>query len=551
MRVVAMFRVSTERQANEGASLDAQERIYRELAARSGWTTVAEFRGCESATQAATERRVLQQVLAAIREHAPDALYAHEQSRVTRGDELDVALLLRELRERRTKIIIGGVVRDLASLDERFVVGIQAVVDRAEAERIKERLMRGKRERARQGKKNCGPAPFGYRNPRVGEAGRGTLQIVPEEAAIVRRIFALAESGKGTRAIAQVVEAEGVRGPRGRPFGKTSLARILSNPVYIGTAASNVWVAEKGTRNFRFQPFNADAILVEDAHEPIVDRAVWDAVHKRPALPRTSRPRLLSGFLWVNGRRYGGDSSRGQPVYCSVDHGDGRTPWLPVGLVDEGVWAALVKLATEPEFVSKMVQEAERLGQKDRIADQIAVCEQQASRYRKRLARLVDMRADGEISKETFNAKTEETRRALAGLESQHTALQAGALACDATHVSRAVRALQSLLAGKARLTTGQRRQVLRSFASRIDVGVSLDPKPQPREPNGRLKGKPWCKWVVDAVTFHLVPHPVQDAGDKAPSSWSSALATASGRSRVGHKDQSYSCSGLRARARR
>ena len=34
MRVVALFRVSTEKQASEGASLDAQERLYREIAGR-------------------------------------------------------------------------------------------------------------------------------------------------------------------------------------------------------------------------------------------------------------------------------------------------------------------------------------------------------------------------------------------------------------------------------------------------------------------------------------------------------------------------------------
>src|SRR5690348_7577463 len=112
MRVVALFRVSTERQETEGASLDAQQRTFRDLALKNGWTTVAEFRGCESATQAATDRRVLQQVLGCIRERPVDAIYVHEQSRLTRGDELEVALLMRELRERRLKIVVGGVVRD-------------------------------------------------------------------------------------------------------------------------------------------------------------------------------------------------------------------------------------------------------------------------------------------------------------------------------------------------------------------------------------------------------------------------------------------------------
>ena len=68
MRVVSLYRVSTERQENEGASLDAQQRRYRELAKTHKWTTVAEFRGQESAAKAASERLVLQQVLACLRE---------------------------------------------------------------------------------------------------------------------------------------------------------------------------------------------------------------------------------------------------------------------------------------------------------------------------------------------------------------------------------------------------------------------------------------------------------------------------------------------------
>ena len=149
MRVVALFRVSTEKQAAEGASLEAQERDYDRLAAHHGWETVDRFRGAESATQASSDRRVLQQVLACIRDREVQAVYVHEQSRLTRGDELEVAMLMRELKERRIKIIVHGVVRDLASIDERFMVGIQSVVDRAESERIKERMSRGRKEKAR------------------------------------------------------------------------------------------------------------------------------------------------------------------------------------------------------------------------------------------------------------------------------------------------------------------------------------------------------------------------------------------------------------------
>src|SRR5262245_58858776 len=174
MRVVAMFRVSTDHQANHGASLAAQERRFDELAAINAWDVCGKLRGCESASNAGSEREVLQAALKAIRDHDANAIYVHEQSRLTRGDELEAAMLMRELRERGCKVIVCGAVRDLDSIDERFVLRIQAVVDRAESERIVERTRRGKREKARQGKWNTGAPPHGYTNPPPGDPKRGT-----------------------------------------------------------------------------------------------------------------------------------------------------------------------------------------------------------------------------------------------------------------------------------------------------------------------------------------------------------------------------------------
>src|SRR5690606_34995326 len=119
------------------------------------------------------------------------------------------------------------------------------------SERIKERMTRGKREKAKQGKKNSGPAPFGYRNPAPGAPGRGTLLVVPEQAVVVRKLFALAAEGRGDDAIAKALNDLGMAAARGGRWGKSSVRRALENPVYIGTAASNVWVAQPGSRTFR------------------------------------------------------------------------------------------------------------------------------------------------------------------------------------------------------------------------------------------------------------------------------------------------------------
>jgi hypothetical protein len=145
-----------------------------------------------------------------------------------------VAVLLRELRERQIKILVNGVVRDLGSIDERFMVGIQSLVDRAESERIKERMHRGKRERARQGKKNSGPSPYGYQNPLKGMPGYGTLEIVEEEARVVRLIFNERLEGSGEKAIANLLNERGVPSPRGGQWGGSTIRRVLQNPVCIG-----------------------------------------------------------------------------------------------------------------------------------------------------------------------------------------------------------------------------------------------------------------------------------------------------------------------------
>jgi site-specific DNA recombinase len=323
MRVVALFRVSTEKQATDGASLDAQERAYRAMAARDGWTTVQEFRGCESASQASSDRRVLQQVLACIRDTEPDAIWVYEQSRLTRGDELEVAGLLRELREREIKILVNGVVRDLGSIDERFMVGIQSLVDRAESERIKERMHRGKRERARQGKKNSGPSPYGYQNPLKGMPGYGTLEIVEEEARVVRLIFNERLEGSGEKAIANLLNERGVPSPLGGQWGGSTIRRVLLNPVCIGVSASNVWVSEKGKKSFRLDLKNERAIVVENAHPAIIDRATWDAVHGMPKQPRAAVPRMLTGLLYINGHLAGGDSDCRKRFYSTANHGTG------------------------------------------------------------------------------------------------------------------------------------------------------------------------------------------------------------------------------------
>lgn len=503
MRVVALFRVSTEKQADQGSSLESQQRTYRDLAARSGWTTVAEFRGCESATQAASDRRVLQQVLASIREHEPDAVYVHEQSRLTRGDELEVALLLRELRERGVKIVVGGVVRDPSSIDEGFMIGIQSLVDRTESLRIKERMGRGRRERARQGKKCSGPSPFGYANPPPGAPGRGTLQIVDAEAVSVRRIFDLARSGKGDHRIAMTLNSLSIAAPRGGKWGKSTVRRVLNCPAYLGVAASNVWLKKKGTNGFRLDMKNPKAIIVENAHPAIIAREVWDAVHGRPRLPRTAKPRMLTGLLLVNGAKFHGDNCDGMSFYRAA-RGTKGAPWLFADETDNAVWDAFVSLATGPALVERLLKASHDPRQQELAAQEIEYLEGEVGKAQRRLARLTDMRADGEIDKETYLSRSADTQRTIDRLQKELAEQQSKAVVFDRTHASRVARAVQILIAGKSRLTGAQKNSILRAIVLRIDVAAVPTGARFARDERGRVLPGRTARWAIQSISLRL-----------------------------------------------
>tara|TARA_R110000782_G_scaffold102483_5_gene189535 strand:+ start:34857 stop:36413 length:1557 start_codon:yes stop_codon:yes gene_type:complete len=513
MRVVAMFRVSTEKQANEGASLDAQEHGYRGLADRHGWDTVAVFRGCESATQASRERAVLQQVLACVRERRPEAIYVHEQSRLTRGDELEVAALLRELREQEIKIIIGGVVRDLSSLDERFMVGIQSLVDRAEAERIKERHLRGKRAKARRGLKNSGPTPFGYRNPPPGHPDRGQLQIVEDEAVIVRRVFAMAADGDAVRAIAARLNAEGVPSPRGKHWGKSSIARMLANPAYRGCHVTGGWVAEPGSRTFRFDQNQPGAIVVEGSHQPIVSPAAWEAAQPTRPAPPTPRPRLLSGLMTMNGHPATGDSLRRRSFY-RPPRGARGGPWIPVEAADSVVWRAFVQAISEPSFLERVVAEV-RVRQEEQIGHKEGPSlTARIEKLEARLARLVDMRADGDITGEEFRQRSSDAREQARAARQRLAVVEQLEARGDGQWVRKAFAAVRLLVVAERALSSEERRRVLHRTVRHVSVKARRIPVAQAKDEQGRYGKVSRSPWLIESVTFDLALGSPRGDGD-------------------------------------
>jgi DNA invertase Pin-like site-specific DNA recombinase len=129
------------------------------------------------------------------------------------------------------------------------------------------------RERAISRGVYIGGAPIGYRK---GEDGR--LRIDPEEAALIREIFAWRADGEGYTEIARRLNRMGAKTRLGNPFTATTVGQIIQNPVYRGEAHHGVY------RN-------------PDAHEAIVDPALWQLCQHTPHTTKNRYYSLLGGRI--------------------------------------------------------------------------------------------------------------------------------------------------------------------------------------------------------------------------------------------------------------
>jgi site-specific DNA recombinase len=152
--------------------------------------------------------------------------------------------------------------------------------NRSGQERLSERVTTAMRRRAVRGEVLGRPA-YGYR---VGPRRR--LEVVPEEAAVVRYIYRLyLQEGLGLRLIARRLNEEGVLTRRNKPWSMVGIRDLLRNRVYLGT-------------------YSRFGVRVPGSHPPLVSpddfRRVQEKLSARRTSfsPRQNNPFLLSGLVY-------------------------------------------------------------------------------------------------------------------------------------------------------------------------------------------------------------------------------------------------------------
>jgi len=206
-----------------------------------------------------------------------DAVVTTEQSRLGRSGVV-IEQVKQILGNYGVKLVTPTQTLDLSTSEGSLYSDMQTVVDKQEYLNTKKRLIRGKRQSAKEGNWVGGKTPVGY------EYDRETRRLVPDEhAPIVKRIYDMYLSGKTSTEIEREFELEGILTPTGSKWNKARISVILSNPVYKGTAIYGKTKVSKIDKKPSGSPrqLRADEgeqIAIDNAHEPIVSAEDWEKV---------------------------------------------------------------------------------------------------------------------------------------------------------------------------------------------------------------------------------------------------------------------------------
>lgn len=183
-----------------------------------------------------------------------------------------------------------------------LVLSILAIFAEMERETIRFRTFSGKVKNIQDKGKSPGIRfPYGY----TGGAEPGTFKVVEEESEIVRRIFREYINGDGRVAIAHRLNREGIPFTKGRHWSESTLARILSNPLYTGKLVwgktqTNPKRNQEGEKRLKRRENPIIKQLSEDVLIPIISPDDFETVRKIRQQRDVFKDRRTSGRAFTS-----------------------------------------------------------------------------------------------------------------------------------------------------------------------------------------------------------------------------------------------------------
>ena len=231
VRLVGYCRVSTEEQAREGVSLDAQAERLRAFATAHGYELVGIETDAGMSGKVAPEARPgMAAALARVREGQADGIVALKLDRLSRDTRATLDLV-EDCDRHDWRLMSVSESLDTGSAAGRLVVTVLAALSQMEREQVAERTTFALDAIGREGRGRSRFTPFGWRTADGAThnvAGdRRALVANDEEQAALSRIVDFENAGLGARRIASALNAEGPNPRSQKPWTANSVASIL------------------------------------------------------------------------------------------------------------------------------------------------------------------------------------------------------------------------------------------------------------------------------------------------------------------------------------
>lgn len=264
----AYVRVSSEEQAREGYSIDAQIKAIKEYARKNDIFLEEQYiYKDEGISGRKAEKRPAFMGMIKTAKSKPkkfDVILVHKFDRFSRNRE--DSIVYKSLLKKECGINVISITEHLDP-DDKMSIILEAFLE-AMAEyysiNLAEEVKKGQLEKHSQGGLQTNPS-FGY------NLGKNKLIINEEEAKIVKLIFEeYAIENKSMMEIAKNVNLLGILTKRGNKFENRTIYYILNNPTYIGKLRYTP--GRKNTYDFD----DPNTILVDGKHTPIITNELWD-----------------------------------------------------------------------------------------------------------------------------------------------------------------------------------------------------------------------------------------------------------------------------------
>ena len=276
IKVASYCRVSTDKD-DQANSFETQQRYFREyIQNRPDWE-LYEIYADEGITGTSTRKRTqFNRMINDAYDGKFQMIITKEVSRFSRNI-LDTIAYTRELRAIGIGVIFANDRINTLEPEAEMLLSFLASLAQEESRRTSSRVVWGQTRQMENGVV-FGQSMLGY------DVKDGVLSINPEGAEIVRLIFhKYAVEQVGTSEIARLLTCKGYHTYRGSAKWKANaVVKILNNEKYVGDLIQKkTFTPDFLTHIKRTNKGEVPFVTIENHHEPIISREVWNAAQDR------------------------------------------------------------------------------------------------------------------------------------------------------------------------------------------------------------------------------------------------------------------------------